>query len=197
MHISTTIKPTNSLSSVKRSTPTTIQSQSSETTADQVSIDWSGSKPAHRNVKKLARTVAAGIGAVGLGATAFKALTAATAGQGLLNAGIGLAATAAALTAFDVGSGLAHHAGDNYFNPHLPHTQWHTQPTDAEYCLVGFSNKALDSVEFFPKWERLVSKATGAEPISWRVPEYKAYCLGEISAQELHKTQVQNGMVRE
>lgn len=197
MHINTSVRTIASAPSVKRPTQSAPESNALTSHNDQVSIDWSGSRPAHRNVKKLARTVAAGIGTVGLGATAFKALTAGTLGQGLLNAGIGLAATVAAVTAFDVGSGLAHHAGDNYFNPHLPHTQWHTQPTDAEYCLVGFSNRALDAVEFFPKWEKLVNKTTGAEPISWRVPEYKAYCLGEISAEELHQAQVQNGMIRE
>lgn len=196
MHITSSIKNFSSPTAAKRQTPISSESQASTANHDQVAIDWSGSKPAHRNVKKLARTVAAGIGAVGLGATAFKALTAATTGQGLLTAGIGLAATAAAITAFDVGSGLAHHAGDNYFNPHLPHTQWHTQPTDAEYCLVGFSNRALDAVEFFPKWEKLVSKTTGAEPISWQVPEYKAYCLGEISADELHQAQTKSGMLK-
>ena len=170
--------------------------QAAPANADQVSIDWSGNKPAHRGIKKMTRTVAAGIGALGLGATAFKALTSATLGDGLLAAGIGLAATAAAVTAVDVGSGLAHHAGDNYFNPKLPHTQWHTEPTNAEYCMVGFSNKALDAVEFFPKWENLINKATGAEPISWQVAEYKDYCQGKISAEELKQKQLESGQLK-
>jgi hypothetical protein len=111
-------------------------------------------------------------------------------------AGIGLAATALAVTAVDLGSGLAHHAGDNYLNPNLPHTQWHTEPTDADYCMVGFSNQALDSVEFWPKWEKAVYKTTGKEPISWKVPEYRAYCMGEIDADTLREKQIESGMIK-
>lgn len=111
-------------------------------------------------------------------------------------AGIGLAATALAVTAVDIGSGMAHHAGDNYLNPSLPHTQWHTEPTNADYCMVGFSNGALDSVEFWPKWEKAVYRATGKEPISWKVSEYKAYCLGEIDAETLRQTQIDSGMIK-
>ena len=137
--------------------PAATAQKESKPAGDEVAIDWSGSRPAHRSVKKI---------------------------------------TALAVTAVDLGSGLAHHAGDNYLNPNLPHTQWHTQPTDADYCMVGFSNKALDSVEFWPKWEKLVYKTTGKEPISWKVPEYKAYCLGEIDAQTLHQKQVESGMIK-
>lgn len=195
MQINTSIRALNTSPAPKRTVPASAPQEQSGP-SDQVQLNWSGTRPAHRNVKKLARTVAAGIGTVGLAATAYKALTAGSLTGGLINAGIGIATTAAAITAFDVGSGLAHHAGDNYFNPSLPHTQWHTQPTDAEYCLVGFSNKALDSVEFFPKWEKLINKTTGAEPISWKVPEYKAYCLGEITSDELHQKQVESGMIK-
>ena len=163
---------------------------------DEVTLNWSGHKPAHRGVKKLTRTVAAGVGVLGLGATAFKALTAPSLGDGLIAAGIGLAATAGALTAVDIGSGLAHHAGDNYFNPHLPHTQWHTEPTNAEYCMVGFSNKALDSVEFWPKWENAINKVTGAEPISWQVSDYKDYCQGKIDGDELRQRQLDSGQLK-
>jgi hypothetical protein len=159
---------------------------------DQVQIDWSGSRPAHRNIKKLTRGIAAGVGVAGLGATAYAALS----GGGLMAAGIGLAATALAVTAVDIGSGLAHHAGDNYLNPNLPHTQWHTEPTNADYCMVGFSNKALDSVEFWPKLEKAVYKTTGKEPISWQVSEYKAYCLGEIDADTLRQSQIDSGMIK-
>lgn len=172
--------------------PAPQKESSPQPAGDQVTFDWSGPRPAHRSVKKITRGLAAGVGAAGLGATAYAALS----GGGLMAAGIGLAATALAVTAVDLGSGLAHHAGDNYLNPNLPHTQWHTQPTDAEYCMVGFSNKALDSVEFWPKWEKMVYKTTGKEPISWKVPEYKAYCLGEIDAQTLHQRQVESGMLK-
>ena len=172
--------------------PKATAQQESKPAGDEVAIDWSGSRPAHRSVKKITRGLAAGVGAAGLGATAYAALS----GGGLMAAGIGLAATALAVTAVDLGSGLAHHAGDNYLNPNLPHTQWHTQPTDADYCMVGFSNKALDSVEFWPKWEKMVFKTTGKEPISWKVPEYKAYCLGEIDSQTLHQKQVESGMIK-
>lgn len=173
------------------------KAKAASTPGDQVEIDWSGHKPAHRDMKKLTRIAAAGTGAVGLGITAFKALTAATLGDGLVAAGIGLAATAAAVTAVDLGSGLAHHTGDNYFpRQSLKHTQWHTEPTNAEYCMAGFSNKALDAIEFWPKWEKLIHKTTGAEPVSWRVPEYKAYCMGEISKEELHATQLESGMLK-
>lgn len=197
MQINTSIKQTPLKSAPKKAAAEPkAKTEHAAPASDQVEINWSGSRPAHRNVKKMAKTIAGGIGVVGLGATAYKALTAATMGDGLMAAGIGLAATAAALTAFDIGSGLAHHAGDNYLNPNLPHTQWHTQPTDAEYCLVGFSNKALDSVEFWPKWEKAVHSVTGKEPISWRVPEYKAYCLGEISSEQLHQKQVESGMLK-
>lgn len=197
MQVDSSIKQTSFKAvSPKAASKTKVKAGQATSPGDAVEINWNGSRPAHRNVKKMARTIAGGIGVVGLGATAYKALSASTLGDGLMAAGIGLAATVATLTAFDIGSGLAHHAGDNYLNPNLPHTQWHTQPTDAEYCLVGFSNKALDAVEFWPKWEKAVNTVTGKEPISWKVPEYKAYCLGEISSEQLHQKQIESGMLK-
>ena len=47
-----------------------------------------------------------------------------------------------------------------------------------------------------PKWEKMVYKTTGKEPISWKVPEYKAYCLGEIDGATLHQKQVESGMLK-
>ena len=166
-----------------------------DSTPDTVTIDWSGSKPAHRDMKKMTRMVTAGTGALGLGLSAWSAVSSVSLGSGLVSAAIGIAATALAVTAVDLGSGLAHHTGDNYFpKQSLKHTQWHTEPSKAEYCMAGFSNKALDRVEFWPKWEKFVHKTTGAEPVSWQVPEYKAYCLGEISRSELREQQIASGM---
>lgn len=196
MKINQTTKFPSATTGVKNTSKKASTPEAESPTKDKVALDWSGHKPAHRGIKKMTRTVAAGVGAVGLGATAYKALTAATLGHGVVTAGIGLAVTAAALTAIDIGSGMAHHAGDNYFNPNLPHTQWHTEPTNAEYCMVGFSNKALDAIEFWPKWEYTINQATGKEPISWQVSDYKDYCQGKISSDELRQKQLESGQLK-
>ena len=173
------------------------QTDQPATKNDQVQIDWSGHKPAHRSVKKMTRGVAALTTAAGVGKAIFDVATTPSLTNGLLKAGLSLGITAAAVTAIDVGSGIAHHLGDNYLEkPNaLKHTQWHTEPTNADYCMVGFSNNLMDKLEVFPKIERAIHGLTKKEPISWQVPEYKAYCLGEISADELKQKQIESGML--
>ena len=175
----------------------TAQEQASPENKDQVQIDWSGNKPAHRSVKKMTRGVAALTTVAGVGKAIFDVATAPDLTGGLLKAGLSLGITAAAVTAIDVGSGIAHHLGDNYLEkPNaLKHTQWHTEPTNADYCMVGFSNNLMDKLEVFPKIEKAIHTLTNKEPISWQVPEYKAYCLGEISAEELKQKQIESGMI--
>lgn len=173
-----------------------VYAKPQETSPEPVQIDWSGSKPRHLGIKKITREVARAVGAAGLGATAYAAVTSGSLQGALVAAGVGVAATAAAVTGVDLASGFAHHAGDNYLKPILPHTQWHTELDHAEYCTVGFSNKALDAVGFWPKWERAIHSVTGIEPESWKVPEYKAYCLGEISKEELEAKQLENGVIQ-
>ncbi len=166
--------------------------------ADKVQIDWSGPKPAHRGIKKMTRTAAALTAAVGVGKAVFDVATASDLTSGLMKAGLSLAVTAGAVTAIDVGSGIAHHFGDNYLDkPNtLKHTQWHTEPDNAEYCMVGFSNKALDSIEFWPKLEKAIHTVSGKEPVSWQVPEYRSFCLGEITEEQLKQKQVASGMIK-
>jgi Lipid desaturase domain len=165
---------------------------------DQVQIDWSGNKPAHRSVKKMTRGIAALTTAAGVGKAVFDVATSSDMTSGLMKAGISLAVTAGAVTAIDIGSGIAHHLGDNYLHDtdFLRHTQWHTETDNAEYCMVGFSNKALDKMGFFPKMEKAIHSLTGKEPVSWQVPEYRSFCLGEITEEQLKQKQVESGMVK-
>lgn len=156
-------------------------------------VDFSGHRPAHRDVKKLFRGAAGLVGAAGVGAAAYELLTSGSLEGGLAKAGAALAAGAAGVIGVDVASGAIHHWGDNFGLPRpqtLQHTQWHTDPTSTEYCLVGFSNKAMDKMGVWPKWEKIVHNITGKTPVSWQVPAYKQFALGEIDRATL-KTELE------
>jgi hypothetical protein len=164
---------------------------------DVVDIDWSGARPAHRSVKKMVRGAAALVTAAGIGKMAWDIATSPSLEIGLLKASLSLAGTAAAVIGLDLVSGLGHHYGDNYGPKHsFNHTRWHTDPDDTRYCLVGLSNKALDKVGFWPKWEKAIFAATGKKPISWDVAEYQGYATGSVDKEALHQRQVEAGMLQ-
>lgn len=65
------------------------------------------------------------------------------------------------------------------------HGVHHRMPWNSDYCIVtGHLNKPLDSIKFWPRYEKAIYKITGAKPDSWNVPEYKAYVDGEITKEE-------------
>jgi hypothetical protein len=152
-------------------------------TEDHVEVDFKGNRPAHRDVKKMARGAAALVGAAGIGKAAFDLITSPSLETGLLKAALSLGVTGAAVVAMDLGSGVAHHWGDNYGLPRpatFDHTKWHTDVKDSNYCLIGFSNKALDKLGVWPAWEKVIHNVTGKTPVAWQVPAYKSFALGEI-----------------
>lgn len=156
--------------------------------ADKLEVDFQGSRPAHRNVKKLARTAAGVVGAAGVAGAVYAFASAPSVESGLMRAGLALAGGAVGVVGIDLVSGFGHHWGDNYGLPRpqtLDHTKWHTDLARTDYCLVGLSNKALDKIEFWPKWENFLHKNLGKTPVSWEVPAYKAYCQGEIDKNTL------------
>lgn len=174
-----------------------ILTPASRPSDDKAEIDWSGARPAHRGVKRLARGAAAAVAALGVGKATFDALTAPSIEAGLIKASLSLAGTAAAVIGVDLASGVGHHWGDNYGPQHaFEHTRWHTDVASTGYCLVGFSNKALDKIGFWPKWEKAIHLVTGRTPISWEVPDYAGFIAGDIDQQTLHQRQVASGQIK-
>ncbi len=153
-------------------------------------VNFDNPKPAHRSVKKLAR---AGAGAVGLAGLAKAGYDVATGNYASAVATVGVAG--AAIVGMDLASGLWHHHGDNYTKDFpFDHTKWHTDTQATDYCLVGVSNKALDAIGFWPKWEKLTYNVTGQEPLAWQVPPYKAFALGEIDEATMKQQLTDLGM---
>ncbi len=65
------------------------------------------------------------------------------------------------------------------------HGVHHRMPWNSDYCIVtGHLNKPLDSIKFWPRYEKAIYKITGAKPDSWNVPEYKEYVDGKITKEE-------------
>lgn len=173
--------------SVKFNKPgATPQAPAQEQPADKV--DFSGNRPAHRVVKKIARGAAATVGVAGLAKIGYDLATAGSLPAGLTQAAITAVTTGAVIVAMDVASGVWHHKGDNYGShaQTLKHTQWHTDTQDSDYCLIGVSNQALDALGFWPKYEKAVFNALGAEPVAWKVGPYKDFALGNITEGELY-----------
>ena len=201
-----------SLTSIAKNAPTQRANQIANQTVDQVvdsppkaqenpsdklEVRFDDHRPAHRNVKKITRAVAGLVGATGLASTAYLVATSSGVADAASKAVLGLAGTAAAVVGVDLVSGLGHHWGDNYGLPNskpLDHTKWHTDTHDSGYCLVGLSNKALDAVDFWPRWERTVEKFTGKTPVAWQVESYKDYVAGELSKEQLAQQLEQAGM---
>ena len=159
-------------------------------------VDFSGNRPAHRVVKKLARGGAAVVGTAGLAKIGFDLFTSGSLEAGLAKAALTALGTGAAIVGMDLASGVWHHKGDNY-GKHaqtLKHTQWHTNTHDSDYCLIGVSNKALDAIGFWPKWEKAIYHTTGAEPVAWKVQPYKDFALGKISEEQLTEDLAKMGM---
>ena len=172
--------------------PNTAESQPQ----DSAQIDFSGNRPAHRVVKKLARGAAAAVGVAGIAKVGYDLATSPTLSVGLMKAALTVAGAGAAIIGMDLASGVWHHKGDNY-GKHaqtLKHTQWHTNTRDSDYCLIGVSNKALDAIGFWPKWEKAVYNMTGAEPVAWKVEPYRNFALGNISESQLRTELSQLGM---
>ena len=150
---------------------------------DKVEVCFEGHRPAHRSVKKIARGIA---GAVALGAVGKAVYDVATAGslaEGAAKVALDLVAGGVGVLAVDIGTGFAHHWGDNYGLPDpkpFAHTKWHADTDHSGYCLVGLSNEAMDKMQVWPKWEGLVHKMTGKTPLSWKVEPYRQYAAGEI-----------------
>jgi hypothetical protein len=158
---------------------------------DKVEVDFHGHRPAHRNVKKMARAAAGAVGLAGIGKAVFDVATAGSVLEGLSKVAIDLACSGAGVVGIDLASGLAHHWGDNFGLPDpkpLDHTKWHTDTDNSGYCLVGLSNGALDKAQFWPKWERAVHKLTGKTPLSWKVEPYRQYVAGQLDRDHLEKT---------
>ena len=182
--------PKNAWSTLAAITKTPGLEQSLPTTVDSTEFHMDGIRPAPRNVKKIAKGIAAGIGVAGLAKTAFDIAKAPSIQQGLLHAAADLAMTGAAIVGLDLASGVAHHWGDNYGLPTpkpFAHTKWHTDVRDTGYCLVGLSNKALDKVEFWPKWEKAIHTVTGKTPLSWQVEPYHQYAIGNETKLDLEQ----------
>lgn len=160
-------------------------------------VDFSGSRPAHRNVKKLAKTAAGVVGATGVAAAAYQLATSPDLATGAVRAAFCLAGGALGVVGVDLVSGVGHHWGDNYGLPRpqsLDHTKWHTDLKQTDYCLVGLSNKALDKIGFWPRWEKLIHTTTGKTPVSWQVPAYKSFCQGEIDKATLETELAKAGL---
>lgn len=65
------------------------------------------------------------------------------------------------------------------------HAEHHAKPWNTDYCMVtGHMNRIFDKIDFWPKYEKAVFAVTGKEPDSWKVKDYKAFALGEISKEE-------------
>ena len=65
------------------------------------------------------------------------------------------------------------------------HMVHHKVPWNSDFCIVnGAMNKPLNAMKFWPRYEKAVHALTGAEPESWKMPEYKAYVDGEITKEE-------------
>lgn len=162
--------------------PEQAETSASSTPAD--TVDFTGGhRPAHRNVKKIARGLAGAVALGGVGKSIYDIATSGSLAEGATKVALNLAMAGAGVLAVDLGTGFAHHWGDNYGLPDpkpMAHTQWHTDTDDTNYCLVGFSNSTLDKMEFWPKWERLVHNLTGKEPLSWKVEPHRQYVAGEI-----------------
>lgn len=161
---------------------------------DKVEINFDGPRPAHRLVKKISRAAAGVTGVSGLAAAGYALATAPSLETGLVRAGLALAGAGAAIVGMDLVSGMWHHHGDNYGHQGLKHTKWHTNTEATDYCLVGVSNKALDKIGFWPKWEKAVYQMTGKEPLSWQVEPYKNFALGNIDEKQLHSELAKMGM---
>ena len=159
-------------------------------------VDFNGSRPAHRTVKKIARGAAGLVGVAGLAKIGYDLATSPTLETGLLKAALTLAGSGALIVGMDVASGVWHHQGDNYGShaQSLKHTKWHTNTHDTDYCLIGLSNKALDKVGFWPRWEKLVYDKTGAEPVAWKVEPYRNFALGKIDESQLQSELARLGM---
>lgn len=56
--------------------------------------------------------------------------------------------------------------------PPKMHAAHHRGAYDGNYCILsGVWNRPLDESRFFRRWEALIWKATGVEPICWRLDE--------------------------
>lgn len=183
----------------RRPTPAKgASAQPAASTSPADTVDFTGGhRPAHRNVKKIARSLAGAVALGGIAKSVFDVATSGSVAEGAMKVGMNVALSAAGVLAVDLGTGFAHHWGDNYGLPDpkpMAHTQWHTDTDDTNYCLVGFSNSALDKMEFWPKWERLVHDVTGKEPLSWKVEPHRQYVAGEIGRAECEAKLVEMGI---
>ena len=171
----------------------TPQEQSKEQTD---SIDFSGNRPAHRVVKQIARGAAGVVGVAGLAKIGYDLATSGSLEVGLAKAALTAIGTGAAIVGMDLVSGMWHHKGDNYGShaQTLKHTKWHTNTHDSDYCLIGVSNKALDKIGFWPKYEKAVYNTIGAEPVAWKVEPYMIFALGKISEDQLTAELAKMGM---
>lgn len=65
------------------------------------------------------------------------------------------------------------------------HAEHHAKPWNSDYCMVtNHMNKLFDKIDFWPKYEKAIFDVTGKEPDAWKMKDYKAYALGEISKEE-------------
>ncbi|MBX3169918.1 MAG: hypothetical protein KF760_21115 [Candidatus Eremiobacteraeota bacterium] len=160
------------------------------------SVEFSGARPAHRVVKKIARGAAAAVGVAGVAKIGYDLATSSSLSVGLTRAAITALGAGAIIVAMDLASGVWHHKGDNYGSQAqtLKHTKWHTNTHDSDYCLIGVSNKALDKIKFWPKWEKAIYNTLGAEPVAWKVEPYKNFALGKISEEQLTAELARMGM---
>lgn len=161
--------------------------QGPELPSPQDQVNFSDSRPAHRVVKKISRGAAGLVGAATLAKVGYDLASSPTLQTGLLKAALSLAGGGALIVGMDLASGLWHHRGDNYGShaQTLKHTKWHTNTQDTDYCLIGVSNKALDKLGFWPRWEKLIYEKTGAEPVAWKVEPYRNFALGKIDESQL------------
>ncbi|ODT65003.1 hypothetical protein ABS71_12500 [bacterium SCN 62-11] len=180
---------------MKRTAPSRLTPEE-QPKAQTESVDFSGNRPAHRVVKKIARGAAGVVGVAGLAKIGYDLATSGSLEVGLAKAALTALGTGAAIVGMDLASGLWHHKGDNY-GAHaqtLKHTQWHTNTHDSDYCLIGISNKPLDRMGFWPKYEKAVYYSIGAEPKAWKVEPYKQFALGQISQEQLTTDLAKLGM---
>lgn len=183
-------------SNLPKVAPRPVRPEEQQPPVDSAQVDFSGHRPAHRVVKKLARGAAAAVGVAGVAKIGYDLATSPSLSLGLMKAALTVAGAGAAIVGMDLASGIWHHKGDNY-GKHaqtLKHTQWHTNTRDSDYCLIGFSNKALDAVGFWPKWEKAIYNTTGAEPVAWKVEPYRNFALGKINEEQLRSELSQLGM---
>ena len=180
---------------VSHSKPLATPQQSEEKPATDT-VDFSGPRPAHRMVKKTSRAAAGAVGVAGLAKIGYDLATSGSLEVGVAKAALTLLGTGAAIVGMDLVSGMWHHKGDNYGShaQTLKHTKWHTNTHDSDYCLIGVSNKALDKIGFWPKYEKAVYNTIGAEPVAWKVEPYKNFALGKISQEQLSDELAKMGM---